>query len=90
MEIDVAVGGISARPETLRPAGRVPVESGGDVIALVRQPLEALDLQRRVELPLRGVEIHNADLDIEHVLGRHPGDRRAPDVLDSQRAWTKP
>jgi len=59
------------------------------VIALICQPFEAFDAQRRLELLLRSVEILDAHLEIDHVLGGHSGGRRAADVFDPQRGRAK-
>lgn len=90
MQVDVTVGVPPARPIALRPAGRVVVDSHGDVIALIGESLEASGSQRRVELTHGGVKIRDADLEIDHILGRHAGDRSAADVLDPEGACAKP
>jgi hypothetical protein len=53
------------------------------MVMFVRQTMEAVHEQWAVEGPGCCLEIRDAGLQVEHILGRHPGDGRATNVIDA-------
>lgn len=86
MEVDITRRMAAALPEALHPDCRIVVSAGGHVVAGVAEPtFEAHFGERQVE-PLDGfVEIGDADLHVEDVLGVQPRYGGAPGVLDAKR-----
>ena len=84
VEVHVSCDSTSSAPVPLCPLRRIIRSSRGHMIIVEGQPLESQRRQRVVESLRCDIEVGNADLHVEKILGVHHRDGRASDVLDTQ------